>query len=278
MLAVKPGIYPGVPDEEYRGLAAASASDLKEWASGEKPKAGRHMLIGSVFHEIIARPKQAGEKYGQTDADYKLNTHKGQVALQAWEMANDRIGVRPSEYATIRQMYKALQAHPATRPLLKKARGWKECAAISELYPGVMSKCLIDFLVQKGPQYTAIVDWKTTSALSEAEFVDSIVKFRYDASAAYYIDIVHENTGRYLPFFWACVSKRSYEVWLTRLDPVQYATGRRWYRDVLSLWARYGGGFGAEERDDSEDSAGAGESPGRDRVGGEGRDEPALQE
>ena len=53
------------------------------------------------------------------------------------------------------------------------------------------------------------------------------------------IDIVHANTGKFLPFFWICVSKRSYEVWITRLDPVFYATGRRWYQDVLSLWAQH---------------------------------------
>jgi len=147
------------------------------------------------------------------------------------------VGVRPSERAQIGAMLKALKDHPGSGPVLK-AGGWSECACVAEL-EGVLAKCLVDKLVQKGEAYTCIVDWKTTSALSQAEFADSIVKFRYDASAAYYVDIVHANTGKFLPFFWICVSKRSYEVWITRLDPVFYATGRRWYQDVLSLWAQH---------------------------------------
>jgi len=245
-LVAKPGIYPGVPDEEYRGLLARSASDLKSWVDGPGKSPSRAAVFaGSVLHEIIADPVAAGKRYATTDGEFKLNTKEGRTAMDAFEMSTEKVGVRPSEKAQIGAMLKALKEHPGSGPVLKAA-GDSECACVAE-FDGVPVKCLADKLVRKNGDYTAIVDWKTTSALSSQEFLDSIVRFRYDVSAAYYVDIVHANTGKFLPFFWICVSKRSYEVWITKLDPLFYSTGRRWYQDVLTLWARHVGVVNAEK-------------------------------
>ena len=262
MIPVKPGIYPGVSEEEYFALAALGCSDMKQWVDGKRISGGRYLLIGSAFHDIIADPKGAAEKYATSDADFDLRTQGGKVALQAFEMAQGKTCIRPTEREQIKSMYRALKEHPATMPLLTAAKGDKECVCVANFDPNrpeLLSKCRADFLIKKNGEYTAIVDWKTTSALSQEEFVESIVKYRYDASAAYYVDIVWKLTGQFLPFFWACVSKRSYEVWLTKMDPLMYATGRRWFQDVMKLWERevyYAGQWAGQDPQSDGGSAG----------------------
>jgi hypothetical protein len=227
------GIYDGLEDEEYRAIPALSHSDLKKWASDDDVPKGRHLLIGNVLHCVLTRPQHAATLYATMVDEVDLRTVEGQAALLDFEEKTGKKGIRPSEKSMLGNMVASIKDHPEASKLLA-APGEVELAVVADLggLNGHLSKGLIDKRCRK-----CLVDFKSTGAMDEQEFLNSFYKFGYDSQGAHYVDLMHAHLKEFLPIFFVCVSKRSYKTWVVRLSPEQYTTGRRWYRDILRLYS-----------------------------------------
>lgn len=231
------GIYCDLPDDEYRRIEAVSHSDLKGWASGDPlPPKGRHLFLRQALHAALLQPEYAKSAFVTMSDNVDLRTKEGQAALAEYEERTGKRALQPKERESIKQMVLSLRQDPETRKILE-APGECELAVVSDLgvAPSVLSKGLIDKKCR-----ACIVDIKGTGYFNEAEFIDQFYKYGYDSQGAHYVDLVHAHTGEYLPFFFVCVSERSLQVWIQRLTPEQYVTGRRWYRDMLRLYSLHG--------------------------------------
>jgi len=232
---IKPGVYPDLPESDYRALDAISDSDLRGWAYQAKPT-GRPLVIGSAFHQTVLEPHLAAENFCTAPEDYDLRTNEGKEALQAVTDKNGRTAIMPKEKAVIASMVRALKADPTARKIIK-AEGDAEVAVVAELC-GVMCKARIDKVVRG--KKTFIIDLKSTGYDSREAFKDAIWKFGYAAAGAFYADIYAAATGEWVPFLFVCSSKRVESAWVERLSPEQYAAGKAWYEAILRLYSRFG--------------------------------------
>jgi hypothetical protein len=231
----EPGIYPSLEDAEYRAIPAIAHSDLRRWAAGEDRKETRALIVGQAFHCVLTLPEHAARTFATMPDEVDLRTAEGKAALADFEDRTGKRALRPSERQVVKNMVSAVREHPEASKFLN-APGDVELAVVSDLGFGPLSKGLIDKRCRK-----CLVDFKSTGHMDEAEFLNSIYEFGYDSQGAYYTDLVQKHLGEFLPLFFVCASKRSYKAWVVRLTPEQYVTGRRWYRDVLRLYAAHGG-------------------------------------
>ena len=150
--------------------------------------------------------------------------------------ATGKIPIRKAEKQTIDYLIQSVEDHPVSSKILA-AKGDNELAVFHDLC-GVWCKGLIDKVATLKGGRQALIDWKTTGCQSEQEFKDSIYRFGYDVQGAFYINLYQCVTGEWLPFYWVCVSKRTYETWVLKLSHDQYTTGKRWYEDMLTVYER----------------------------------------
>lgn len=230
-MALTKGIHRDIPDEHYRADPAIAVSDLMKWIDGDKP-AGRNLLIGTALHDMILRPDLAKARYGRTPEDWRLNTAEGKDALAAWEADNGKIGIRPTEYAALSAMFKAVEAVAPAFKMFRAALQDNELCVVGTL-PGhtATSKARIDAVREN-----TIFDLKTTH-WDESTFIDSMFKYRYFAQAAYYYDLHGIVDGKFRTgFAFVCVmSREPWSVYRIDVDPAILAAGRRWYDDILTL-------------------------------------------
>lgn len=229
------GMYENVEDGDYRLANAVAHSDLRSWVFGPT-QPGRHFLVGRALHDVVLRPDHARDTYVVTPEDWKLNTKDGKAAMQEFIAANpDKTVLRPSERAEVGHLVNALRANEDCKRVLD-APGEVEVAMVGQLIEGlpVLCKGLADKIVRAG-----IVDIKTTGASNEDEFVDAILRYGYDAQAAYYTGLYELLTAEWRPFVWVCVSKRTLNSWVTVVPAYAYHSGRRWNETTLRLYARH---------------------------------------
>lgn len=231
-----PGVYQDLPDDEYRRIEAVSHSDLKGWVSGEPLKERRQLFLRQAFHAALLQPEYAKNAFATMEYDVDLRTTDGIASLASFEEKTGKRALRPKERESIKNMVLALRSDPEASKFIK-APGESELAIVSDLgvAPGVLSKGLIDKKCR-----ACLVDIKGTGYWDEAEFIDQFYKYGYDSQGAHYVDLAQVHFKDYLPLFFVCCSERSLKVWIQRLTPEQYVTGKRWYQDVLRLYSRHG--------------------------------------
>lgn len=161
-----------------------------------------------AFHDCVViftptKNDKTGQPYGTTTKAYAEaykqfladNQGKEIATLEEVRLIDDMVGslVRPSVGGdTARQVLK----------LLKWGR--PEVSHFVE-YEGLKFKFRPDLETRK-----KIIDWKTvrTDDLSERSINAQIAKYGYDISAAFYLFMEHEQSGRWKQFYWVFVSKQ----------------------------------------------------------------------
>lgn len=235
-MIAEPGIYSDLPDDEYRRIEAVSHSDLRAWVSGEDSKESRRLFLRQAFHAALLQTEYARNAFTTMPEDVDLRTTDGKEALRLWEERTGKRALQPKERNSIKNMVVSLRQDPEAKKILE-APGESELAVIADLggLNGTLSKGLIDKKCRK-----CLVDLKGTGYWDEAEFINQFYKYGYDSQGAHYVDLVAAHTGEHLPLFFVCCSERSLQVWIQRLSPEQYVTGRRWYKDMLRLYSLHG--------------------------------------
>lgn len=254
MTTLAPGIYQGMPDDEYFALPFVSHSDLQAFAAGEsrKPISKANAQAGHLAELFALEPTSYAVRYFTLPDDlddeghqiHKFNTKDGKAWLAEHQKAN--VGLEPVRYEEREKAQKrgnALLRSGPTSAFFQYERNI-QTVIVTEL-DGVMVKVRLDMEILRDGD-VVIGDLKTTSALTAEEFRESIVKYGYASQAAIYCDAYAAATGiTPRDYYNIVVSKTGRDddgwpaTWRVHYTAEMLAYGRRWYQDVLRLKGKY---------------------------------------
>ncbi len=192
-----PGIYPNLPDADYRKALGLSQSAMKEFARSPQhyaayitsttEKETAALRFGKLAHLAILEPELflsqtvvAPERGRRSNADKEF--------WAEWEAQNiGKVGVTENELMELGAIANAVRGHKAVAHHIEC--GDKEVSAwCVDDATGVLCKGRFDVL-----DNNVIVDIKTTDDASEQGFLKSIAKYRYYLQAAHYSAILSSH-------------------------------------------------------------------------------------
>lgn len=235
----KPGIYHGVPFEEYQAwpyvnnssLAPALKSGLHYQASLARERKGpnREMLIGSMVHCLYLEPDTFDERFVAVPGFRVLEAMKAPKRSAAyksqrarWERSqNGKVIVEPDDMATARECAEHLRGrvHDWHGP------GRQEVSIVGDCPETKLRlKARIDYLTE-----LTIIELKTCRDASRFHY--DIVDYGYHRQAAFYQDIVSWRTGKLLPF--VIIAIETSEPWGIRYGQIDQALLEAGRREVM---------------------------------------------
>jgi hypothetical protein len=237
---VKPGIYTGIPAEEYHSGPEVSASDLEILARSPAHLAGGFrsessaFALGTAVHCAILEPHEFKNRYFLGEDGVRRGT-KAWDALEA--QANGRDVLKPSEWEMAIHVSHAVRHHPGGAMLLGDM-GEPGLAEVSVYWEddetGIPCRCRPD-LLQPG---RVCVDLKTAANASPGEFAKSIARYGYHTRAAFYLDGLEAVGAPVIDYMFLVVEKEPpYAVAVYSLDLRSIEQGRRTYRRLLDQYA-----------------------------------------
>ena len=203
----RPGIYDGLPMDEYHRMAALSSSGIKkllrspahylvERTQSRAPT--ESMRIGTAVHTLLLEPDRAGEIVVMPE--FNRRTKDGKAEAEAWLARNaDRQAFDAETFERIHRAAEAARAHPAASELLsdgiaERSILWRDAKT------GAQCRARYDWHRSDG----GIVDVKTAQDASPEGFRRAIGAFQYHVSAAWYF-LGAEHVLNATPAFWAFV-------------------------------------------------------------------------
>ena len=180
---IAPGIYDGLPFDEYLKIPAVSVSGLKIIADcpakfGVEREQSAAMRIGSLTHCAILEPEALERRYAATDLDRR--------GTKAWDEAERAAGgrelVKRAEWDAALGMRDAVHRHPVARTLLSGAVTERTLVWQDE-ETGIMCRGRLDAMSPIG----CPVDVKTAADGSPSSFARQAARLRYHWQADYYL-------------------------------------------------------------------------------------------
>ena len=202
-VAPEPGLYYGMPNEQYHATPALSASGLKLLRSSPKHYFGNVLdesrpargtvdafVLGSLFHCALFEPAQLLTRYV-----VKPDGHDGRTtAGKAWaaQHAQHEIVDKSKMDAAI-AMAGSVEALPDVAALMKVGHAetsafWRDDAT------GELCKCRPDWFAPAGDG-VILIDGKSCQDASPDGFARAIWNYGYHLQAAWYVDGFEQATG-----------------------------------------------------------------------------------
>lgn len=184
-------------NDQYRALPAYSNSDLTafmDWQYNRRrflPESAFH--FGTAVHEVVLEP-------------HIIESLPADVDLQAVQNAANAA---------------------RNQPLVQWALQWAQKEKIHRFVcpvTGLPLKAKLD-LVWKSH---TVIDLKTTSATTEAEFRRHWIEYGYDRQAAFYLDAIGAKR-----FTFVAIQKKDFRAFAVQVDNNTLNEGRRKYRQIL---------------------------------------------
>jgi exodeoxyribonuclease VIII len=222
------GIVHGMPAEQYHAISAVSNSALSamdrsprhywaEYINPDRPARTetKPMFCGTLAHAAVLEPDAMAARYIVTPADAprrptpaqwaaKKPSPDSQAAMAWWSAFNDsaagRIVISADEYETTRQQIAAVLAVPELAAIL--ATGHPEVSAFwIDGLTGSHCKMRADWVHTLADGRVILLDLKTTTDASPAEFGRSVWRYGYHRQAAHYCAGYAEASGREVAAF-----------------------------------------------------------------------------
>jgi hypothetical protein len=232
------GVWPGIPEPDYRSDPAVGHSDIRHWLHPRK--LGREAAtIGHATHTLVIEGNGALEQqFVLADCDFDLRTAAGKE--KAAELVGDsgKELLRYKEHQLVHRLADAVWNDRQAKTILD-APGEHELTVVGK-FPGFEQfyKCRIDL-----QRRASIWDLKTTNYVNEEQFRDAEVEYGYINQLEWYATLYAAVIGEWLPPGCICVSKRSpHNVWLRKPNDIPnqlIAMAAKWRSDVLTLYERY---------------------------------------
>ena len=229
-----------LPEGQYRAAEGISKS-LLDWIA--PPRTPAHfkakvsgliadeqtpaMRLGSMIHRAILEPETVAGAWVVKPEGMTFTTKEG----KEWKAAQTLPIITSQEADTISGMRDSVHAHPAVKRVLANAR--TEVSLFANGEDGVLRKARIDALPEGG---NVIVDIKSCQSADPDLMAKSVVAYRYDVQAAYYLDICKLLGIDKSEFLFVCVEKLPpYAVAVYALDQDAISWGRMQYQRDLAL-------------------------------------------
>ena len=235
-----PGVYSGVPNDEYHAAEGISCSDIKELDKSIEHYEHRQqfdskqtdaMLVGSALHDRALLPDTYYKQY--VVSPVKTKTSK---AHNTFKRENpDKDILMPYQEQNIESMYHALYKNPTIREILHSDTILKEVSIWSkDPVTGLLLKVRPDIIVG-GICY----DIKTTSGdVSPRGFISNVFKYKYHIQVPFYLDVLSLNGMSIHEFKFLVVgSVPPYSTAIYDLNDDLIAEGRDTYRRALNRYS-----------------------------------------
>ena len=231
---IAPGIYDGLPFDEYLKIPAVSVSGLKIIADcpakfGVEREQSAAMRIGSLTHCAILEPEALERRYAATDLDRR--------GTKAWDEAERAAGgrelVKRAEWDAALGMRDAVHRHPVARTLLSGAVT-ERTLVVEDPETGLLIRARLDAATSFGVP----VDVKTCADGHPDRWLRHAMQLRYHWQAALYLDAC-AMTGQPADGFPFIVIESSlpYVVGVYEMPQWRIEFGRNMYRDALARYA-----------------------------------------
>lgn len=243
------GLFYDVPIERYHASPGISNTGLRDLARSPRHFYALHLdparppqqekpghLEGTLAHCAILEPDHFARRYvAGPDVSRVTKVWKEfEAALPAGVT-----GVKPEQYETALAQARAVRALPQVAKLLGQGRPevssfWIDPAT------GELCRCRPDWVHPVGERSVILVDVKTCSDASPAEFGRQIARKDYHGQAAFYTDGYEVASGRnVLGFVFVAVEADwPYAASAVMVDDESLAKGRADNRQLLDLYAR----------------------------------------
>lgn len=247
----EPGVYHGIPEQEYfswdcfsKSMIPAtmrSAKHLKHYLS--EGKQSDAMALGSLVDAMLLEP-EALDKYGVLSETYinKKGEEKPWIGnsteckkeLAAIKMAG-LIPIKKKYVDEARLVEQEVILNDKARKIIQDSKKQVAMVWIDE-DTGVLCKGRIDCLLSE-----SIVDLKTTNNASALSFSRDIYNFGYHQQAAMYTDgYAALNKGKLMSFqFIAVENVEPYCVSLYEIGVGSIEKGREQYKKALDIYVEY---------------------------------------
>lgn len=253
-VATQPGIFVGLPFEDYVQLAAVNSHILTQLASGTPahlryqmlhggPEPTRALDLGWLAHLAVLEPERFQDEV-VVPPKLDRRTAAGKAAWAQFEAANPgKLHVAPEEYDHARGMRDALLANPATAGFFR-GTGHSEVSIVWEDAPtGVLCKARID-RVAFVDEWPVVGDLKTARAADRRSFEQAAYRWGYHIQAAHYlaglgalVPIPEGNPYRRFVFF-VVESSPPYCTAYYEFDEAAMAQAERERQRHLRTWCR----------------------------------------
>lgn len=246
---ITPGVIHGMDINDYHAIADAIsktgldrirrspahyyALTLDPKRPPDKERAGQ--LEGQLAHCAILEPDEFLKRYA-IGPDVSR-------ATKAWKefeasLPPGTTGIKADQYAAAIHQQVSVRSLPDVAEAL--ATGWPEVSAFwTDPETGVMCRCRPDWVHPVDDDSVILLDLKTYSDASPADFARQVARKRYHVQAAYYSDGYAAASGKtVLAFIFVCVeSEWPYAASATVLDDLSIEQGRTEYREDLRAYA-----------------------------------------
>jgi hypothetical protein len=191
------GLHFDVPPEVYyeKILGVANASALKSLSRtpahyrawfDDGDQDSEALAFGRAFHLAILEPAAFDAEYTLEPVFGDCRKKENKANRDAWRAENTgKKLLSQNDFASIRGMARALQAHPESAGLIARARTevtlrWRDAAT------GIECKGRADGLVETD-EIRVCFDLKTTDDASPSAFARSCATYRYHVQQAFYV-------------------------------------------------------------------------------------------
>ena len=240
-----PGIYPGVPFDEYAEWGCVNNSFL--WTM--KTKSAAHAMYrkqnpkpptpalryGHVLHTLALEPKAFKERYSVCPPCDK-RTKAGKAIYEKWAAGkNGKEEVKSSDYESMLILDKAMRSQRIHRFI---EQGDSEvCIVWEDKKTGLLCKARIDYAHRS---QCIIIDLKSTIDATKEMFARSIWNYGYYQQAAFYCDGWKTLTGDLPAYVFLTYEKNQPHLIAAReLAAKDIIAGRLSYRAELKKYAKY---------------------------------------
>ena len=185
-----------MPGDDYRALLRVSNSDLtrlKEehlgyWsAPSDRFIPEKTKVFGRAFHQHLLEPESVGTIMSQFLPDMVDPLSRADVNALA-----------PAQTVQLKTLMQTIRQDAFCRRYLRMSER-ERVVLFTEPTTGVACKARLDMVYTSLKRRNALViDLKTTSARTQAQFLESCYKYDYDRQAAFYIDSLrHADTNEW---------------------------------------------------------------------------------
>ncbi|UXC37461.1 PD-(D/E)XK nuclease-like domain-containing protein [Cupriavidus gilardii] len=229
-----PGASKSVLDSIAQSPAIAYARHIDPNRPAPRERAGQ--LEGQLAHCAVLEPDEFGKRYA-------VGPGVSTKAVKAWKefeaaLPAGVVGIKPEQYEVAMRQAESVRALPEIRDAL--AHGAAEVSAFwIDAATGVQCRCRPDWVHDCGDAGVILLDLKTYSDASPAEFRRQVARKRYHVQDAFYSDGYAAASG--LPVlgfvFVAVETEYPFAASALMLDDIAKDTGRALYRRDLATYA-----------------------------------------
>jgi len=195
---VNPGIYDGIPEDQYHADPALSASGAKRLLPPNCPALYKHdrdnggrpnKRAFDLGHAAHAAVLGVGLELVVVDADNWTTKAAKQQRDDAY--ADGKCPILAKEKAAVDAMALEIRRHPLASALLDPAHGRPEVSAFwHDDQRGIDRRARFDWLPTTDGGQLVVPDYKTTASAEPHAFHRSVFSFGYDMQAVFYMDAV----------------------------------------------------------------------------------------